>query len=98
MKGRLSKIPNGYYSYDISEADQSYIFKFADVLTKQFGFSTHRPPVCGLDGVYWDIEKENIILTLGWDIWSGVFVFARCVDGNQYVCDFADFYNNLLGN
>jgi hypothetical protein len=96
MEGKLNIIKNGFYSYDIYEADQNYIYQIADILTKQHGFSMVNSPVIGLDCVYWDFNKNNIKLTLGWDIWSGAFIFAHCLNGNDYIKIVSDYFNNLF--
>ena len=85
MEGKLNKTANGFKSYDISKVEQDYLFILADILTKQFGFHMASVPISGLDGVYWAAIKQNIELTVGWDIWSGAFVMANCIDGNEYV-------------
>ena len=84
MEGKLGKAENGYCTYDISNAEQDYIFVLADILTKRFGFHM-ATPIPGLDGVYWDAVKEDVKLTVGWDVWSGAFVMANCMNGNEYI-------------
>ena len=85
MNGKLMKTSNGFNSYEISDADQNYIFVLADILTKRFDFHMVNAPVVGLDGVYWEATKKNVKLTVGWDIWSGAFVMAHCSEGSEYV-------------
>jgi len=85
MNGKLTKTSNDYNSYEISDADQNYIFVLADILTKRFDFHMVNAPVVGLDSVYWEATKKNVKLTVGWDIWSGAFVMAHCSEGSEYV-------------
>ena len=85
MDGKLRKLKNGLYSYEILEADQNHIFIFADVLEKQFNFRMANAPMAGLDGVYWEASNGSVKLTVGWDIWSGAFVMADCLIGNEYI-------------
>lgn len=42
-------------------------------------------PVAGMEGVYWGAQKDKFRLTLGWDIWSGIFIMSHCLDGDEYV-------------
>ena len=85
MNGKIYKTAEGFNSYEISEADEKYIFTLADILIKQLGFTTDTTPISGLDGVYWDFLKEDVKLTVGWDIWSGAFVMAYCLSGNKHI-------------
>ena len=85
MEGKLRKLENGFYSYDVFETDQDYIFVFANILEKQFGFRMVNYPMVGLDSVYWEAVKNEVKLTVGWDIWSGTFIMANCLSGNEYV-------------
>jgi hypothetical protein len=91
VNGKLTQTASGFNSYEIFEGEEDYIFTFADILTKHFGFRTVDTPVAGLEGVYLDVVKNNIKLTVGWDIWSGAFVNAHCSTGNEYVKKIADY-------
>jgi hypothetical protein len=90
LEGKLHKTASGFYSYDIVEADNDFIYKLANVLTKQFGFDMVNTPMTGLDGVYWDAIKKNVKLTVGWDNWSGAFVMAHCSEGDEYVAKISE--------
>ena len=93
MNGKLNKLSNGRSSYDVSEADENYIFIFANILRNQYGFDLAQNPVPGLDGVYWEAAKDGIRLTIGWDIWSGAFVFAHCSVGDEYIEKIAYYFD-----
>jgi len=89
VDSELRKLDNGLYSYEIFEADQNYIFTLADILEKQHSFRMISAPMVGLDGIYWEMSRGNIKLTVGWDIWSGAFIMANCLNGNKYIELFA---------
>ena len=97
MNGLIHKTAGGHSSYEIYDADQDFIFRFADVLTTQFGFDlTGNRPVVGLDVILWDAQKETVRLTIGWDIWSGAFVFAHCSEGEGYIERIANYFGDSL--
>ena len=94
MNGKLAKTANGFYSYEIFEAEENYMFTLADMLTKHFDFQITNAPFVGLDGVYLDVIESGVKLTVGWDIWSGAFVSAHCSTGNEYIKKIADCCEN----
>lgn len=96
MVGTLTKIANGHSSYNIADADQNDIYKIADILIKTFGFKMAATPVAGPDGTYWETQKDNIKLTLGWDIWSGIFLMSQCSAGDEYVAQIGSFIDNIV--
>jgi len=95
MNGLLHKTAEGHDSYEIYEADQDFIFRFAEILTTRFGFElTGDRPAVGLDEIYLDAKKGSIRLTIGWDNWSGAFVFAHCSEGDGYIEKIANCFGD----
>lgn len=85
MQGKIHKTAQGYNSFEMHEEKNDFIFQFATILEKEYGFTMSGQPAFGLDGVFWDAYKENLRLTVGWDIWSGAFVFAHSAQGDPYI-------------
>jgi len=99
MQGRLHKNASGNNSYEIHKADSEYIFEFANVLRDCYEFGAVKRssnPAYNFDCIFWDFQKDNILLTVGWDIWSGAFVFAHCSKGDEYIEKIATHFDNLL--
>ena len=94
MIGRLFKTASGFYSYEISEAEQDYIYVLADILVEQFGGSMVTPPIVGLDSIFWTFSNEKAKLTVGWDIWSGAFIMSHCSIGDEFITRVMKHYDN----
>ena len=45
----------------------------------------------GVGGVYWEFKKENIMLLVGRDIWSGLFVSVNCHACDEYMLKIKDY-------
>ncbi len=96
MKGKLYLASNGFNTYDIFEADQTFIFKIADILVDKFGFNGTAGPFIGLGGCYLEVYKNHIRITVGWDNWSGCFSMAYCEQGNNYIKELGNYLDYYL--
>lgn len=82
-------------SYEI-DTDVAFIYKLATVLVKQFGFQSKGAPLDGIDVVYWDFTRDGLTLTVGWDIWSGCFIFATTPEGDAVVQAIGQYLDRVL--
>lgn len=98
MIGKFYNLANGYKSYEIFEADEKYLFKFADTLIERFEFKNKGEPIVGLESIYWDFYRQSIKVTLGWDIWSGCFINAHCEEGSNFIEEIGNYINSILEN
>ncbi len=89
------KTAKGYNSYEINDADPTFIYKIATVIVDVFKF-THLKPIIGLEQVFIDFVKEEIKITVGWDIWSGCFVMAYDKAGDGYILEIGRYLNEKL--
>ncbi|MEW9702874.1 hypothetical protein [Paenibacillus sp. SI8] len=104
LNGKINKTSNGYNSYEIIDADASFILKIATVVTEKFEF-TRTNPIIGLEQVFMDFDKDGIKITTGWDIWSGCFVMThdklgdKCIEeiGNYLEKTYINDWNSQLG-
>lgn len=55
-------------------------------------------PVAGLDGIYWETQKDKRKLTVGWDIRSGLFLMSQCLEGDETVAQIGRFIDNMEGS
>ena len=97
LRGKWYKLTNGYDSYDFFEAESYLIFRLAVLLEQRFHFAPPQTlPIPFFEGAYIDYEQ----LSLGWDIWSGLFLMATSEEGNQVLHRIAveveDMVNELV--
>lgn len=96
IEGTICLISNGHKSYEIFEADESFILKMASVLIDKFKFEKQHEPLVGLDGCYIDLYRGQIRVTVGWDNWSGCFAMAYCNEGDNYIIKLSEYFDKYL--
>ena len=84
-KSHYGKNASGRASYEV-EAEVDFLSEFSKVL-EGLGFAKYRPPIVGLDQVFLDFKNGDVRLTIGWDNWSGCFVFAWEPEGDPFVIE-----------
>ena len=94
--GKLYKTGKGYYTYDVEYAEAHHIFPVMTAIEKQFNFSPGRLPGLGLDTAIGELVRDNIRILVGWDIWSGVYVMALDVEGNEVIQEIAEYLDPIL--
>ncbi|CAN7762113.1 hypothetical protein [Paenibacillus sp. LjRoot56] len=97
LQGKINKTSKGYNSYEIFDADASFILKIATVVTEKFNF-THTNPIIGLEQVFMDFDKDGIKITIGWDIWSGCFVMAHDKLGDKCIVEIGNYLDERYIN
>ena len=85
-KGHCTQNGSGRASYEVFEAEVNFLSEFSKVL-EGLGFATYRQPIVGLDEVFLDYTNGDVRLTIGWDNWSGCFVFAWEPEGDPFVIE-----------
>lgn len=95
LQGKMHKTFKGYNSYEIFDADASFIYKIATVVTEKFHFALINS-ITGFEEVFMDFEKGGIMITLGWDIWSGCFVMAHDNAGDKYIEELGKYLDTHL--
>ena len=92
MKGELaggwSTTATGRPSFEVFAASPEMVFAVLK-LSARVGFTVVRGPGVGLDCVIAEIERERVRICVGWDIWSGVYVFASDERGDDAVRELA---------
>ena len=96
LKGIIQQTAQGRASYEIYEANSDFLAKLAQVLESHFGFQAIRNPLDGVDVIYWDFARDDIQVTLGWDIWSGCFVFATSEAGDEIIHQIGQYLEQVL--
>lgn len=97
-KGALHKISSGFLSYEFFEAKEDLIYDIGASLINYFGFKEQFTPAVGLDSIFWDFCRDDVKLTVGWDIWSGCFIMSNCKKGDEFIAQYQIYVENLLTN
>lgn len=82
-------------TYDI-DGDPVLLFPLATRLQKEFGLDAGRLPAFGLDGTYIELTKGDITLTVGWDVWSDLFIMTDDKKGDALFKEIAEYLDNNL--
>lgn len=96
MKGCFHQTAQGRTSYEIYEAESDFLLQIAAILKARFGFQATSSPLEGLDVIYWDFVRGEIPITVGWDNWSGCFVFAETEEGDEIVREIGQYLEETL--
>ncbi|WP_144028399.1 hypothetical protein [Paenibacillus ferrarius] len=97
LKGKFYKTSKGYDSYEIFDVEASFIFKIAIVVVEVFQF-THADPLIGFEQVFMDLVKDEVTITIGWDIWSGCFVTANDPKGGAWILQIGNYLDGQLNS
>lgn len=82
--------------YEVGEANSDFLFQIVEVLESRFGLQAIKQPLDGIDVIYWDFAREEIKLTVGWDVWSGCFVFANCDAGDAIIQKIGQYFDGVF--
>ena len=96
LTGCFHKTAQDRTSYEIFEADSDFMFQIVEVLESRFGFHAITIPMDGFDVIYWDFARDAIRVTVGWDVWSGCFVFATTEAGDEIVKEIGQYLDGRL--
>jgi hypothetical protein len=69
---------------------------FDGLLTQHLGYAPMRPPVLGPDQLVSFSLKGEVRLELGWDVFTGAYVFAADTTGDADVQELATLLGPLL--
>lgn len=94
IQGAFCKMSNGRDSFEILKAEPELLPKIA-IFLRNYGFS-QSPMISGLEGHYIDITKESLKLKLGWDIWSGFFIYGEDELGDHWTKTLGEIINLKL--
>lgn len=96
LTGCFHKTAQGRTNYEIFEADSDFLFQIVKLLESCFNFQAVNKPLDGIDVIYWDFARDEIRLTVGWDIWSGCFIFAASEAGDEIVKEIGQYLDGVL--
>lgn len=84
-KWQLQKCPKRELTCDNSAKSAEDIPELIKVLEKKFSVKYDDKGAVGPDGVYFSVTIDEEQVTIGWDIWSGVFITSKAVKGNYVI-------------
>ena len=101
FNGKVITLPKGNLSYEIGGGEAEDIFLLVDVLQSRMGYEAALP-IFGLDSAWMDMERDGKKITVGWDIWSDLFIFVGDKENNELVNEIfstvKDEIENVLEN
>ena len=95
LSGKFFKAANGHESYDIGAAEPELFFPVATKIQNRFGFEPPHLPIFGLDVTYLDLIRDNVKIIMGWDIWSGLFIFAEDREGDVCIREIGKYLESI---
>ena len=96
LTGKFHQTANGRRSYEIFNAAPEIIFPISEILSIEFDCTPPQIPTIGVDAVITECHKDNIKLNLGWDNWSGFYIFAESQQGDALIDKIGSHINELL--
>ncbi len=72
----LTTTASGRQSWEVFEASYDLAGPVCDYLRQVHGFGTPTTPLFGLDEVVATVARPGMRLSVGWDNWSGFYVFG----------------------
>jgi hypothetical protein len=98
LEGKFIQTASGRKSFEVLHAKPEIIFPISKILVHEFGCTEPNIPTVGLDTVVTECYKDNIKLNLGWDIWSGFYIFADSVQGDKIVDKIGNYLIEILSS
>ena len=87
MSWKLNRISSGHLSLENDDLKSEQIFEVLSEIERELN---HSPEFGGKWGIFPSAAAVELVLdgarlTLGWDIWSGVFIMAWNNDGDEVI-------------
>jgi hypothetical protein len=73
---------SGRPSWELGRADEHLIVEVIAALVDGFGCQLALPPVVGGDQIVAEVKRDGHMIHVGWDIWSGFYIFADDKNGD----------------
>jgi len=97
LQGNFHKGANGHVSYEIYYVTPDILFAISDILVTEFGCTQIELPKAGLDSVITKCQKGDLELALGWDNWSGFYIFSNSLEGDELIKEIGAQLNTIIG-
>jgi len=96
VSGKFHKTAKGHLSYDIEGLEAYEVFPIATALQDKFGFRTGKLPGLDPDALYIELIRDSVVILVGWDIWSGLFVMAMEESGDPVIQEIGQYLDEAL--
>jgi hypothetical protein len=95
MLGQFLHTAAGTLSYEIYEANDTLVYTIVSVIEKRYGFMALLP-VFSMDEIYINCHRDEVMLMVGWDEWSGCFIMAASPAGDSVVREIGQYMEDML--
>lgn len=92
----FSTTASGRLSCEIYYAVPNIMFEIEKILIAKFGCTKMETPLQGPDQVITSCKKGDMKLEIGWDNWSGFYIFADSKDGDQLIRELGEYLRPLI--
>lgn len=96
LTGTFHQTASGRTSYEIFHATPEIIFSISEILVTEIGCTQPKVPITCLDAIITECHRDDVKLNLGWDHWSGFYIFAESQQGDEFVDKIGSHLNKLL--
>lgn len=98
LTGNYSQTASGRLSYEIFNASPEIIDEVGNILVERFRCSPLTRKIAGFDEVIAGCTHGKIELMVGWDNWSGFYLFSDSPEGEHLVKEVGEHLNAVIGN
>ena len=79
------------------DAESVLFFTIVSKIQEKFGLDSPKLPIYGLDGTYLDLRKDDIKITMMWDVWTEFSIFCHDNDkGAPLIREIGEYLNTIL--
>jgi hypothetical protein len=96
LEGQFNRIANGRLSFEIYYAVPGIMFEIEKILRSEFGCSKLETPIHGPDEVITRCHKGDIYIEVGWDNWSGFYMFADSEKGDELIRHIGEYLQPII--
>ena len=91
MSWKTYRLPSGYNSLDNGELEADDVSAVFNLLKAHFGERLYVGSRVGLssESLVGEFSVDGVRLTLGWDVWSGVFIMSYDSAGDKVLNEIA---------
>jgi hypothetical protein len=85
LEGQFHRTAGGRLSFEIYYAVPDIMFEIEKILRSEFGCSKPETSIHGFDEIITRCHKGDIYIEVGWDTWSGFYMFADSEKGDELI-------------
>jgi hypothetical protein len=97
LQGQFYEAASGHKTYEIFYAAPNILFEIGNILVAKFGCTALDLPGIGVKAAITKCQKDDILLDLGWDHWSGFYILAHSAEGDKLIEEIGNYLNSMIG-